>query len=123
MTRQRLNYLLEMWARWCLRGSVIRATPDSILARLIEFEGNEALMYGAGGHSTPLDDLESGIESIVMALAAKDVKAAETLRIEYVFCCSDSEIEKAARIGVSVRTYYRKLKKARHFVEESLSDV
>ncbi|WP_051790798.1 hypothetical protein [Endozoicomonas montiporae] len=122
-----LDLLLEAWARWCVTGEG-GFGAGSVLGRLIDFKGNEALMYGAGGGKAPADEIEARVEAAVMALAASDKKAAEVIRAEYgVGWFADDETErlgqigKAHRLAVSIRTYHRKLKKAKEHVLEALT--
>ncbi|MET4696983.1 hypothetical protein [Endozoicomonas lisbonensis] len=125
-----LDALLEAWARWCVTG-LGGFGGGSVLARMIDFKGNEALMYGAGGCKAPVDELEGQVEAAVMNLAASDPKAAEVIRAEFgvgwfedgrrMETARKGQVEKAHRLAISVRTYQRKLKKAKKHVMESLT--
>lgn len=109
-----LDERLEKWARWCHQGQLI-ASGQSILGKLIDNQG----VFGGGGCRPVLGCIEAEIEASVTRLAAEDLQAATILRREYGATGNPNDrtqFEKAHRLGISLPTYKRRLKKAREFV-------
>lgn len=134
--RSSLDDWLEAWARWCHAGGLAQDGAPSVLARLIEARG--VLIVGTAGPTAPLDDIEGCIEAAVMALAQCDPMAADVLRLECGAGWSDvarrrgltgydprgmAQFDIAHALGVSVRTYRRKLAKARETVVKELNNL
>lgn len=112
--------LFDQWARWVHQGALVPA-GKSVLGKLIECQG----VFGGGGSGGPvLDCIEADIEAAVLRLAAEDQEAATTLRIEYGALGNkndDTQLKRALRVGVSLPTYKRRLKKAREYVISTIS--
>ncbi|TOK32785.1 hypothetical protein CGI16_23115 [Vibrio parahaemolyticus] len=119
--RQSINELFEMWARWCLSGSDGAPASASLMQKLIENKG--VMCFGSGKGAPVVDCIEARIEAAVMKIAARDKVTAQVLRREY-FSIEDNEpltqVRKAHSLGISLRTYERRLNKGRAFV---LSDI
>lgn len=131
--RNDLDELLEAWARWCHSGGVGLGSGLSMLARMIDGKG--LITFGSGGPSGPLDAMEVRIEAVVMALAKADQLNADILRLEY---CAGwaavaqrrgltdydplgmGQLENAHCLGVSVRTYRRRLAESREAIAREL---
>ena len=136
MARRRhdeLDELLELWARWVDQGGVLPTVGASMLARMVDNKG--MLFFGGGGAKTPDDCIEARIEVAVMNLSKVNVLAADVLRLEagagwcYVaWRYGDDQFDhvesgqagRAVLLGVSERTYRRRLKEARQHVIEKL---
>jgi hypothetical protein len=129
-----INELLEAWARWCHLGGAVVGSGSSMLARMID---NQGLMnFGAsGGQSTGADSLEASIEATVLVMANSDQLKADVLRLEYgagwhsvikrrrirgYDARNSGQDEKSKALGVSVRTYRRRLSEARALVMQML---
>lgn len=127
---------LELWARWCEQGGTLYSSGRTMLAKLIDNKGE--IFFGGGGASEPADCLESRIESLVLAMFAKDPIRADVLRLE---CCAGARLvaqrrgirnfspwgigrfEKADALGISLRTYERRLREALDIIELELGAV
>jgi hypothetical protein len=139
MARRRvgdLDELLERWARWCDSPSdaCSGGSGGSMLARLIDTRGD--LMFGGGGGpSGPVDTIETNIEMAVVSLGAQNQMAADVLRLECVAGWWQvtarrkirgydprglGQLQNALALGVSVRTYRRRLAEAREYVAQRL---
>lgn len=140
MARRRvgtLDTLLEQWARWCdapTGESVLGGSGESILARLIATKGD--LLFGGGFASTePREGIEASIEMAVVELGATNQMAADVLRLECVAGWWQvtrrrgirgydprglDQLGNALALGISVRTYRRRLAESRAFVAERL---
>lgn len=133
----RLDAMLEQWARWCDAPSASAAlggSGDTMLARLIATKGD--LLFGGGcGPTEPQDALETGIEMAVVELAATNQLAADVLRLECVAGWWQvtrrreirgydprglDQLSNALALGISVRTYRRRLAEAREHVAKRL---
>lgn len=129
--RTLLDDQLERWARWCIEG---RAAPQSMIAKAID---NHGLLQFGGGGSVPVVDIESTIEAAVLKVSERDVLAADVLRLEYQAGVSAvcrrrgirgydwraGQAEKAELLGISVRTYARKLTVMREAVAVALQAI
>ena len=70
------------------------------------------------------DGIEYQIEKIVSELAKSDPQSARVLRREYATRRSaETQLERAATLKITLRTYQRSLKKARHHVSLALGLV
>ncbi|HAS6073697.1 TPA: hypothetical protein I7144_20775 [Vibrio vulnificus] len=93
---------------------------QSILGKLIECQG----VFGGGGGGPVLDCIEADVEAAVLRLAAEDQAAATTFRMEYGAVGNvydDTQLKRALRVGISLPTYKRRLKKAREYVIDALT--
>jgi len=133
MARRRqneLDELFELWARWCFAGGVQPDTPPSLLARWMDSKGH--MVFGGGG-CAPTDTVEERIEAAVLAIAASEPTTAEVLRWEYGVWSQGvghwrgkdatalKQADKAAALGMSLRTYRRRLAAGRATVEQRLA--
>lgn len=132
MGRRRLGALdawLEQWARWL--AEPCQAAPlgggRSMLARWMDSRGE--LTFGSGGGaSTPADGIETRIELAAVQIGRADPLREAVLRLEHDagwwqvvrtrgikgydprgLC----QLQKALHLGVSLRTYKRRLAEAR----------
>ena len=117
----RLSRLLELWARWVHTGQV--ATAKSILQKIMD---GDSFDRSGGGSSPMVDCVELNIESALMRLKVTNEAAVLVCRVEFgaKFLPNlpvDANREtRALRMGMSLRTYNRRLKDARDYVESSL---
>ena len=128
-----LDVALDLWARWSCADQSAPA-GRSMLAKLIDNKGE--LFFGGGGGGGPqAGGIECAIEAAVLSLFATDSLNADVLRMEYNaawwLVAARREIEqydprgadqynKAHALGISLRTYERRLKAARTFTETKL---
>lgn len=116
-----LERRLELWARWIVNG----CNGRSGFASMLEMMMTTRCQFNGGG-GEPKDDIETGVEAAVMSLTAIDDSAAMVLRVEYgawSYRCLDNaatQIDKAHALSLSLRTYKRRLAKARRHVAEYL---
>jgi hypothetical protein len=117
MSSENLEWRLEEWARWCLKGQVVNGLYYSPASPgFSEFIKNDRAPLVA-------DDREMEIERAVSTLAKRDPIAAEVIRAEYRahprygnahYEDSGNDCKRTHRqIGISERTYRAKLEKAR----------
>lgn len=136
MARRRhdeLDEILELWARWVDQGGVLPTGGASMLARMVDNKG--MLFFGGSGASVPVDCVELRVESLVMGLAKVNPIAADVLRLEVGAGwepvvkryggrrgghAESSQIGRAALLGLSDRTYRRRLMEARQHVIKGL---
>lgn len=117
----RLNRLLELWARWVHTGQVVKA--KSILQKIMD---GDSFARSNGGSSPIVDCVELNIESALTRLIVINKNAVLVCRVEYgaTFLPNlpiDATREaRALRMGMSLRTYNRRLKEARDHIETSL---
>lgn len=130
-----LDRCLYLWAVWCHAGKVARGpgAGESLLARMIDNQGLMVFGGSGGGSSIGSDDIERTIESAVGRLAKQNLDAADALRLEYgagvMQVCARrkswldertaTQRERARVLGVSVRTYRRRLSEGRQAVEQA----
>jgi hypothetical protein len=140
MARRRvgaLDELLESWARWCDSPSDVVSyggSGGSMLARLIDTRG-DLNFGGGGGPAGPVDTIETNIEMAVVSLGAQNQLAADVLRLECVAGWWQvtsrrgirgydprglGQLQNALALGISVRTYRRRLAEAREYVAQRL---
>lgn len=137
-----LDDLLFAWGRWCEFGREPTINTASFQSKVMALEPGEILMMGGGfGSSDPLerDSVESMIEAAVMRLSEVDIAAANVLRLQYlagihalvkrgvIRPVSTRMVEqmnqdaRARTLGVSLRTYRRKLQAGRVAVQDDLA--
>lgn len=119
--RLSLERRLELWARWIFNGktesSGFSSTLEMMMVTRCEFSGDG---------SVPSYDLEADVEAAVMSLRMTDGSAAKILEVEYGAWVPKSldgatkQLDKAHALGLSLRTYKRKLAKARKHVADYL---
>jgi hypothetical protein len=129
-----LDKLLHAWAAWCFGGIGGVGSGSSMLAQLIDKKG-EIFFGGSTGSSGPADGIEQQIEGVVMEMAAKSLEQADVLRLEYAagwwWVCerwkindydpsTASQLDRARAMGLSWRTYKRRLAAAREMITERL---
>lgn len=117
MTDARFDELMDLWARWCRNGKITAGIGyPSCSIYLLEILGR------APGTKAPIDDMESEIESAVMALAMHDMTAARVIRAEYRATAKDDpryntgtrgRESLCAALGIKMRTYEAKLQIAK----------
>lgn len=128
-----LDVALDLWARWSCEDQSAPA-GRSMLAKLIDNKGE--LFFGGGGSSGPqTGGIECAIEAAVLSLFAADPLNADVLRLEYNAAWwlvaarrgikqydprGADQYNKAHALGISLRTYERRLKAARTFIEPKL---
>ena len=124
MKRHNLEPLFESWARWVHQGGLV-AGYGSIMEKLITNRG--VMCFGSGKGAPVVDCIESRIEAALMQLAVTNPQAVEAVRVEYgaVFIKGlkpDAvQFDKALKLGISLKTYKRRLKSARDHVADSLA--
>lgn len=112
MAESKLCSLLWRWAAWCETGS----TKQQVTSWLRESGRGKV----PGGIEYD-DGVEYQIETIVSALAREDAQSARVLRKEYATRHKAStQLERAAALKITLRTYQRSLKKARQHVSLAL---
>ena len=122
MRRPNLDEILEMWARWLRNGC---NQPRRGYASLIEMMMKTQCHFITGGGPPP-DHLETSVETAVGLLGVKDELAAVVIRVEYGALAyrgieaHTSQMGRAHALGITLRTYERKLAKARQHVEHYL---
>ncbi|MCG7551603.1 hypothetical protein [Pseudoalteromonas sp. Of7M-16] len=125
MGRTSLNDLFDSWARWVHRGSIL-TSGTSMLAKIIENKGH--MSFGGGASQPVLDCIEAEIEQALLQLSDSNREAVELFRLEYGavrmrdFDPHQSQIKKAARLGISVRTYRRRLAVCTNYIVAKLTD-
>lgn len=135
MARRKTNLdtALELWARWGIAGG---STPAgrSMLAKLIDNKGE--LFFGSTGTGgQPADGIEWAIEAAVLSMYAAEPMQADVLRFEYGAAdfqvaerrgitdydpCGLDQYQKAHALGISRRTYMRRLSEAREVIARQL---
>lgn len=134
---KRVDRLLEAWARWAESGGRER-TPPSLLARWMAGKGH--ITFG-GGSSEPGDVIEALIESAVLRMASDGDMGqlrADVLRIEFGAGAhavarrrgikgfdprTNCQPKAALSMGLSFRTYCRRLAEAKTLVNKALKDA
>lgn len=117
-----LERRLELWARWIVTGC---NSSRGGFASMLEMMMVTRCQFSGGG-GEPRDEIETAVEAAVMSLTAGDESAALVLRVEYGAWAPKSldgattQLDKAHALGLSLRTYKRKLAKARKHVAEYL---
>tara|TARA_B100000700_G_scaffold330799_1_gene459155 strand:- start:1494 stop:1898 length:405 start_codon:yes stop_codon:yes gene_type:complete len=117
----RLSRLLDMWARWVHTGQVVKA--KSILQKIMD---GDSFARSGGGSSPMIDCVELNIEAALMRLAVTNASAVAVCRVEYgASFLPNLPIDakrdaRALRMGMSLRTYNRRLKEARDYLETTL---
>lgn len=131
----RLERRLDAWARWVIAGGQDKA-PPSLLARWMDGKGH--IVFG-GGSSEPADFIETVIEATVLRMFASDELGqlrADVLRLEFGAGSwnvaerrkirdydprTPSQARMASALGISYRTYRRRLAEAKKLVNEALT--
>lgn len=127
-----LDDVLELWAVWVDQGGILPTGGASMLARMVDNKG--MLFFGSSGAKTPADGVEARIEASVMALAKVNPIAADVLRLEVGAGWApvvrryggrrseglENQTQRAALLGISDRTYRRRLGEARRHVIKAL---
>lgn len=134
--RNGLDDALELWARWCFEGEAA-SVGRTMLAKLIDNKG-ELMFSGSGGAKGPADSIEALIECVVLNLFASDPLCADVLRLEYgagwwqvaarrkikgYSPKGIGQFENADALGISLRTYRRRLAEARATIEAYLGTL
>lgn len=132
-----LDRLLELYARWLENGEIGLAvgSASSLLARWMDAKGH--MVFGGSGpcEAMPRDSVESRIHLAIYYLARESPLCADVLRLEIDAGWREvaqryraptyrprtsGQLEKALTLGVSLRTYKRRLAEARDFVATRL---
>lgn len=129
MSRWGADQIFEAWARWCVSGGVDAPSGSSIMAKMIESKGH--MMFSSGGKAAPLVDcIEAKVEAVLMTLFTTDPITVKVVRFEYLgsFMGDDNgeplnQLRKAEQLGVSLRTYERRLAKGRKHVLTKLGKI
>jgi hypothetical protein len=117
--------VFNSWARWVNQGGNA-PTGQSILSKLIENKG--IFFYSGGGSGPMLDCIEAEVELALSALHLDNPASVHLFRLDYAairqrgFDASKPQLEKALALGISVRTYKRRLSVARAFVINQLKN-
>ncbi len=128
-----LDTALELWARWGISGG---STPGgrSMLAKLIDNKG-ELFFGGSATGGQPADGIEWAIEAAVLSMYAAEPMRSDVLRFEYGAAdyqvaerrgivdydpCGLDQYQKAHALGISRRTYMRRLSEAREVIATKL---
>ncbi len=117
-----LDSYLELWARWVHTGTVSKST--SIMQKIMEQEGFSR--GGAGSRALISDCVELRIESAIARLQGSNELAAMVCRYEYGALTiknlpvNAKRVDRALRLGMSLRTYNRRLSEARQWLTGSL---
>lgn len=135
MARRRqneLDELFELWARWCYGGYSSNVAGPSLLARWMDSKGH--IVFGAGSVG-PTNTVEELIEAAVFSLSTREPLTARVLRWEYgvgsevwawrgddADAKALTQADKAQALGVSLRTYRRRLASGRAEVEARLGE-
>lgn len=122
MSRRGADQIFEAWARWCVSGGTAPPGGSSIMAKMIESKGH--MMFSSGGGAAPMVDcIESKVEAVLMQLFTIDPITVKVVRFEYLGCFIGddngeplNQLRKADQLGVSLRTYERRLAKGRKHV-------
>jgi len=119
MAKGDLDSLFDLWARWVLNGCNARGGFASMLQMMM---ATRCQFSGGGGE--PNDSLETSIEGAVALLSTTDKNSATVLRVEYGVLTlvgePKTQLDKAAAMGINVKTYRRRLDKGRAFVADYL---
>lgn len=103
--------MLERWALWVESGQTHRQN----VTHFLKIRGNR----GFGSRDLGHDGIESRIESAVSQLALTDVTAATVVRANYSRRHHQhSQLDIALSLELSLRTYERKLHKAKAHIKE-----
>lgn len=131
----RLERRLNDWARWVVSGGQEKAAP-SLLARWMAGKGH--IVFGSGS-SDPADVIETIIESTVMRMFAADALGelrADVLRLEFGAGShqvaarraikgfdprTHSQAKMAEAMGITYRTYRRRLAEAKKTVNDAIN--
>lgn len=117
-----LEQRLELWARWIVNGC---NSSRGGYASMLEMMTVTRCQFSGGG-GVPQDEIETAVEAAVISLTIIDRSAARILRVEYGAWAPKSldgattQLDKAHALGLSLRTYKRKLAKARKHVADYL---
>lgn len=122
MSRRGADQIFEVWARWCVSGGVCLPGGSSMMAKMIECKGH--MNFGSGGKAAPVVDcVEANVEAALMQLFTTDPITVKVVRFEYLgrFIGVDdgeplNQMRKAHQLGLSLRTYERRLAKGRNHV-------
>ncbi|HHX8487642.1 TPA: hypothetical protein ACVO3E_004276 [Vibrio diabolicus] len=127
INRHYFDQLMESWARWVHQGEG-GAAYSSIMEKLIAQKG-EMHFGSCGGKGGPVVDcIEARIEAALMQLAVKSRKSVEVVRVHYGAVRLTGlpshalRRDKAAKMGISLKTYETHLTKARAHVKAQLRD-
>jgi hypothetical protein len=127
-----LERRLDAWARWAVSGG-LGSTGKSILARWMDSKGH--LVFG-GAPDDSADLIESIIEAAVLKMATNDLLRADVLRLEFGAGCygvaerrgirsydprNMNQAKHALVMGLSYRTYRRRLAEAKLIVQDALT--
>tara|TARA_R110002033_G_scaffold171199_1_gene218035 strand:+ start:13915 stop:14412 length:498 start_codon:yes stop_codon:yes gene_type:complete len=124
MYTKELDELCESWARWVHRGG-LAVSGQSVLSKLIDNHG--VMNYGSGGSGPTLNCVEADIEAALMSFYVVNPAAVELFRLQYGaiqrpgFDPDNHQIDKAAALGISARTYKRRLGLVRAHITEKLT--
>ncbi|WP_146042761.1 hypothetical protein [Vibrio vulnificus] len=116
--RHNLDQLMDSWARWVHQGGLVSGY-GSIMEKLIDQKG--VMNFGSGGKGGPvIDCVEARIEAALMTLATKSPKSVAVVRVHYGaiqlpgLSLDALRRDKAAKMGISLKTYETHLTKARN---------
>lgn len=103
--------MLERWAYWAESGQTHRQN----VTHFLKTRGNR----GFGSRDLGHDGIESRIESAVSQLALQDITAATVVRANYSRRHTQhTQLDIALALGISLRTFERKLQKAKQHIKE-----
>lgn len=132
-----LDPLLEEWARWVEGGAgVLGGGGKSLLARFMDTKGH-IVFGGSSARAAGLgpEEREATVERLVLGLFMTNPMAADVLRLEHAAGWYQvaarrglkgydprglDQLHKADHLGISLRTYTRRLGEARLHLEQGL---
>lgn len=119
------DHIFEAWAHWCEAGKIRTKNGTSMIAQLIESKGH--LTFGGSPFASNLDCIEAKVEAALMQLFITDPTSVEVVRFEYIYSIiyidegdAINQKKKAIKLGLTLRTYQRRLSKGRNYVFKKL---
>ena len=120
-SRAYYDHIFEMWAVWVHQGSIVATSSTSILGLLIENQG--VTFYGSGNGAPCVDCIEADVEAALVSLSMINPLSANVFRLEYCAIGNqqdDTQIKKAHRLNIALRSYRYQLSLAKKFVIKKL---
>lgn len=114
-----LDEAIELWARWTVTGGSLNSGGFQSMLHMMM---TTHCVFSGGGKKaiTPDEGVEAEIESCLMRLRQQESPIPDVIKIEYML--DVTQLKKAERLGISLKTYKKRLQQGRQTILQHLAE-
>jgi DNA-directed RNA polymerase specialized sigma subunit, sigma24 homolog len=114
-----LDEAIELWARWTVTGGSLNSGGFQSMLHMMMV--THCVFSGGGKKAiTPDEGVEAEIESCLMKLRREESLIPDVIKIEYML--DATQMKKAERMGISLKTYKKRLQQGRKLILMHLAE-